>query len=165
MSLDGQVCLACCKQITSICFFLNKETNKKILFAQWANGKRIKENRLGFQFLFDISVSMCSCVHVSIFPCFHVSISLSPCLHISANEKWQLPLLSANGKREMANFSLVAANGNGKLTFVFLGRQTINGNQWVNTEVSNNTSKCNGNTHYPLCRILTAITFSSDNVS
>jgi hypothetical protein len=40
-------------------------------------------------------------------------------------EKDNFRLLAAN---ESANFTLIAANGNGKRRFVFLGRQTINGN-------------------------------------
>ncbi len=105
---------------------------------------------------------MCPFLHISMFPYLHLLVSMSPYLC-----KWQMAtsLVFCKWKKGNGNFSLFAANRNGKLTFVFLGRQMINSNQWVNTEVSNSTSKCNGNTHYPLCRILTAITFSSDNVS
>jgi hypothetical protein len=38
-------------------------------------------------------------------------------------------LFFANGKTEMVNFTLFAANGNGTHNFVFLGRKTINGNR------------------------------------
>jgi hypothetical protein len=46
--IDGQVFV--CKRITSVCFFI-KRTINKLPFARWANGKRIKENRLGFRSL------------------------------------------------------------------------------------------------------------------
>jgi hypothetical protein len=37
--------------------FVNKRTSDKLLFAWWANGKRIKENWLGSLFSFDVSMS------------------------------------------------------------------------------------------------------------
>ncbi len=102
--------------------------------------------------------SICPCLHFSICPCFHVScqciyVSMSPCLHVSmspclyvfmspytslnvsgilqteirTNGKRQLPFMCC--KRKTANFCLFAATGTGKRKFVFLGRQTINGNR------------------------------------
>jgi hypothetical protein len=82
-------------------------------------------------------VSLSPCLHVSMFPCFHVS--MFPCLHVSGipqkekstNGKQKLPFVFCKQKTETTNFRLFAANGNGKhqRTFVFLGRQTINGNR------------------------------------
>jgi hypothetical protein len=43
--------------------------------------------------------------------------------------KRQLLFFFCKRKTETANFSLFAANGNGKQTFVFLGWKTINGNR------------------------------------
>jgi hypothetical protein len=43
------------------------------------------------------------------------------------NGKWQLLFVCC--KRETANFRLFATNEKGKRKFVFLGRQTMNGNQ------------------------------------
>ncbi len=53
-----QFALSVCKRITSVRFFVNKRTNGKLPFARWANGKRIKENRLGFRFLFENDIGM-----------------------------------------------------------------------------------------------------------
>ncbi len=101
--------------ITSVCFFVNKWTNGKLLFARWANSKQIKENRLPsiFRFLFDVSMS----------PCLHVS-----CLHLH---------VSGISKRKMATSVCLLQMENGtntllfvcwKRKFVFFGRQTIDGN-------------------------------------
>jgi hypothetical protein len=43
------------KGITSVCFFINKWTINKLPFAQSANGKRIKEYRLGFRFPYEMA--------------------------------------------------------------------------------------------------------------
>jgi hypothetical protein len=43
-------------------------------------------------------------------------------------ENGNFRLFAANGN-QTANFSFFAANRNGKQKFVFLGRQTIDGNQ------------------------------------
>jgi hypothetical protein len=45
-----------CKWISSLCFFINKWTNDKLLFVRWANGKSINEKCLGFCFLFETAV-------------------------------------------------------------------------------------------------------------
>jgi hypothetical protein len=45
-------------KITSVCFFVNKQTNEKLPFVRWANGKQIKEKRLGFRFPFEMAVYM-----------------------------------------------------------------------------------------------------------
>ncbi len=105
-TIDGQICLvrcAVCKQITSFCFLVSKRTNNKLLFARWANSKRIKENRLGFRFpLFvchitsefpnilipclyfhaSISMSPCPCLYVHVHVHVYMSMSLCPCLHV-----------------------------------------------------------------------------------
>ncbi len=43
-----------CKRLTFNCFFVNKQTNDNLPFAQWANGQRIKENRMDFRFPFSL---------------------------------------------------------------------------------------------------------------
>jgi hypothetical protein len=98
-----------------------------------------------------LHVSMSPCLHVSMSlhmsPCLHVYMSpcllfpLSPCLYVSmsmfpcfrnsptengTDEKWELLFVLCKRKTETANFHFFAENGNGKWTFVFLGRQTIN---------------------------------------
>ncbi len=45
------------------------------------------------------------------------------------NGKQQFPFVSCKQKTETANFSFFTANGKRKWNFVFLGRQTINGNR------------------------------------
>ncbi len=62
------------KQITSVCFFENKWTNNKLPLARWVNGKRIKENRLGFRFLFETAAfttvfMYCMFIHMLQFHC------------------------------------------------------------------------------------------------
>ncbi len=58
-SIDGQVCLVHfvhfvrLKMYNFRLFFVNKRTNDKLPFTRWANGERIKENRLGFRFPFE----------------------------------------------------------------------------------------------------------------
>ncbi len=54
LSIDGQVRLQVCKFRLQTDNFVNKWTNNKRLFARGARGKRIKENRLGFCFLFSV---------------------------------------------------------------------------------------------------------------
>jgi hypothetical protein len=72
--------------------FIKERKKGKLPFAQRANRKLIKEDRLGFRFLFDVSVSPClprlhvsmsrsPCLHASMSQCLHVS--MSPCLHVS----------------------------------------------------------------------------------
>ncbi len=87
-------------------FFSNTQANDKLLFACWANRKRIKENWLGFCFPFDLLKipffhvhSRCLHVHVSMFmspylclhvamypflhfPMSHVYVSVFLCLHL-----------------------------------------------------------------------------------
>jgi hypothetical protein len=96
-------------------------------------------------------VSMSLCLYVSMSPLLHVStapglrISMSSCLNVSMTISPSFPefrkrktelteignfrLFYANGKRKQQTKNKFAANGNGKRTFVFLGRQTINGKQ------------------------------------
>jgi hypothetical protein len=94
-----------------------------------------------------VSRPLCLCLHVSMTPCFHVSclcfhvsMSPSPCLCVSmfaefrntenrTNGKRQLPFVCCKREMEMTDFRLFAANGNRKWKFVFLFRQTINGNR------------------------------------
>ncbi len=120
-----------CEQITSVCFVVNKRINKKITVAQGKNGKRIKENPLGFRFPHDVFMSLG--LHVSISSCFHV---MSPCFHVSnlhvhvsrfwilqkengTNRKWRLLFVVCKQKTDAAKFDLFAAKGNGKQTFLF----------------------------------------------
>ncbi len=89
-------------------------------------------------------VSMPLCVHVSLSPCCHVSmypclyVSMSPCLHIHVSTFPEYR--KQNYVMEKGNFLLFlqTENWNRKLSFicckwkrmfVFLGRQTINGNR------------------------------------
>ncbi len=51
--MDGHVPLVRWQTDNFRLFFVNKWTNDKLPIAQWANGKRIKENRLGFRFPFE----------------------------------------------------------------------------------------------------------------
>jgi hypothetical protein len=94
-----------------------------------------------------INFSMFQCLHVyvSMLPCLHLNFSMSPCLHVFMSPchnvlmfpqtenvtsgKRQLPFVFCKRKTETANLRFVAANVNGKQKFVFLGRQTINGNR------------------------------------
>jgi hypothetical protein len=76
----------------------------KLPFARWANGKRIKENRPGVRSPFSPHVSMSE-----------------------LTENGNTRLFAANGKRKRQTF--VCLQKNGKRKFVFLGRQTINGNR------------------------------------
>ncbi len=131
-------------------FCQQTDKQKKPKFSWWAYGKRIMENCLGFWFPFDVSMNLCPCLHVtniSLFlhvsmcmsPFFHVSIhvSMSPCLHVprirqaqnGTNEKRQLLFVGCKQKMETENFRLFAENRNIKGKFVFLGRQTMNGNR------------------------------------
>ncbi len=96
-------------------------------------------------------VSMSSCLHVSISPWFCVSMSMSPCFHVSIFPYFHLSMSpcfrnSANGKRNLrktatsvylqqtangnSKLPFVCCKRNGKRKFVFLGRQTRNGNRW-----------------------------------
>ncbi len=94
-----------------------------------ANGERFKENCLSFRFPSNISMSMslCPCFRVILSPCIHVHVSTFPKFRKRKTE------LTENGnfvrfmQTETANFSSSVANGNGKRTFVFLGRPTTNG--------------------------------------
>ncbi len=70
-----------------------------IFDSQWANDKRIMENRLGFHFPFSVW-------NGSIYLCMYST-------YIKQTEVCRFCLFSANGKRE----------------FVFLSQQTINGNR------------------------------------
>ncbi len=108
--IDGQIHLVCCKLITFICFFINKRTNNKLLFVQSANGKRMKENHLGFRSPFDVSMSPCLHLHLSISPCLHVSMSMSRDFkflkgikELIENRKWQLLFVFCKQKTETAN--------------------------------------------------------------
>jgi hypothetical protein len=123
-----------CKWTTSVCFFVNKRTNDKLPFARWANGKRIKENCLGFRFRID--------VYIFRFPfetAAYMYIHLENGIHIYG--KWNILLyirktvLTENGsfcsfaakeKRKWPNFRLFAAHGNRKWNFIFLVLQTKN---------------------------------------
>ncbi len=96
-------------------FFVHKRTNDKLLFARWANGKRIKEICLNFHFPFEVSMSMSQCLSVFMLWCLRVS--MSPCLHVFTFpefSKWGLELT------ENGNFLyfLQTENGHGKLPFV-----------------------------------------------
>ncbi len=80
--------------------------------------------------------SMSRCIHVCVFmfPCLYLHISMSPCLHVSGIRKKRTELTENSNficwlQTEPANFCLFAAKGNGKQKFVFLGRQTLNGNR------------------------------------
>ncbi len=109
-SRDGQVCLVYLQTETSVCFFVNKRENDKLLFARWANGKWIRQNHLGFRFPFyfffhkmsEFPNILIPCVHVNVFtsmspcPCLHIHVSMSmshvhvsvymsPCLHTSVS--------------------------------------------------------------------------------
>jgi hypothetical protein len=94
-------------QMANFLSFLRKQTDK-LLFAQWTNGKRIKESRL--------------------FP-FSLFRLMSQCLHVSRICKREAEL-KKNGnirfflkrERETANFRLSAVNRNGKQMLVYLGR-------------------------------------------
>jgi hypothetical protein len=106
---------------------------------------------MSFRLPFDVFMFMYPRLYVSMSPCLHVSmsqclnVSMSPCLHVSMTPSSCLHVLvstfrnSANGNRltengnlvcflqtETANFRFFAAYRNGKWSFVFLGRQTIN---------------------------------------
>ncbi len=157
-----------CRRRNFVCFFVNKRIKDKLPFARWANYKRVKGNRLGFRFPFDVFLLMssCPCLHVSMSPClrvsmspcllvslspclsvlmslclynkslcFYVSMSLCPCLDVSMFLEFRKRKAELTGN---GNLCLCAANGNdilpfvvenGKRKFVFLGRQTINGNR------------------------------------
>ncbi len=128
----GESVLSVCKRITSVCIFAKKRTNDKLPFAQWGNDKRIKENRLGFHVPFDVSMSGCLCLHVSIFSMFprlHVYVSMFPRLHpqvsMSPCFRKQKTELTEN-----ANFHLFATNETGKRKFVFQGRTRLFQQTW-----------------------------------
>jgi hypothetical protein len=100
-----------------------------------SNGKRIKENRLGFLFRLmspRLHVSMYPRPHVFVSPCLHcLRVSMSPRFRNSQTEngtirKWKLTFVLCKWKTETENFRLFVANGNGKRT-IYLGRQIING--------------------------------------
>ncbi len=135
------------KWIISVCFFVNKRTNDKLLSVQWANCKHINENRLGFHFPVSpcprplcpyIHVSMSpflhvsclhvyvSCFHVFMFPCGYLHVSRIPQTENGTNGKWKLPTVCCKQKTEMANFCSFAANRNGKRKFLLVGLKTIN---------------------------------------
>jgi hypothetical protein len=102
ITIDGQVRL--------VCFFVEKRIKYKIPFAREANSKQIKENCLGFCFplvLFS--------VYTNIYIYFHIYIYIYIYVFIYGKRKWQSFICSANR--------------NGKRKFVFLGWETINGNQ------------------------------------
>ncbi len=118
-----------CKWITSVGFFVNKRTNNKLLFTHWANGKWIKENRLGFHCPFEIAA------YKYLYICIYIQY-----LYIQYVLPFQYFNIRKTKLTENGNFRLFAANGKrkGKLLFVFckqkyksvfLGQQTINGYQ------------------------------------
>jgi hypothetical protein len=72
--------------------FLRKQTDK-LLFAQWANGKRIKESRL--------------------FP-FYLFRLMSPCLHVSRIPQTE----NRTEEKRQHPFFLETGEGNGELPFV-----------------------------------------------
>ncbi len=90
------------KRISSVCFFVNKGTNNKL---------QIKENCLGFHFPFETAA------FIYVYRYINIYAAVSKYKHtlytkIGTNGKHQLHLFTANGKQK----------------FVFLDRQTINGN-------------------------------------
>ncbi len=110
--IDGQACFVRLQRITSVCFFVNKWIYDKLLFAWWANSKRIRGNFPGFCFTFSIRNRFRYTVYIYI--CTHTYY-----MHLNINLYIR--------KTETANFRLFSANG--KWKFVFLGRQTTNGNR------------------------------------
>ncbi len=107
-------------------------TNNKLPFARWAKINILRKIVWALFPLDFVSLSMSSCLHVSISPCsmshVYVSIFMFPCLkvHVSMFPKFR------KQKKELtknSNFFLFAANGNRKRKFVFLGLQTINSSQ------------------------------------
>ncbi len=120
--------------------FLRHQTDKRqtsICTLSKQYGKRINDNRLGFRFPFDVSMSVtkspCPCLHVSTSacPCLHVSSLHNPCLHISEFCKRKMAtsfcfLQMENGK---GKFRFVCCKWKRKMEVVFLGRQTINSNR------------------------------------
>jgi hypothetical protein len=67
--------------------------NDKLPFARWANGKRIKENRLGFLFPVGVSISPCLYVSISMFREFRKR-------KMEPTEIGNFHLFVANGKRK-----------------------------------------------------------------
>ncbi len=96
LSIDGEVRLlrSVCLQMNNFRLFLHQQSDKRQT-SVCTMSKWIKENHLGIHFLFNVFMSPCPCLHVSMsqflhvsmFPCLHlhvsVSMSPSPCLHVS----------------------------------------------------------------------------------
>jgi hypothetical protein len=118
MILVGQVRLVRL-QTDNFRLFLRQQTNKRQLpFARWANGKRIKENRMGFRFPFSVW-------------CLYLHVNGIPHAENGTNGKRQLPFVFFKRETEMANFRFFFVCWKlkrKKRKFVFLGRRTINGN-------------------------------------
>ncbi len=109
-------------RLTSICFFVNNWTNNGLRNIAWAS--------VFIWCLYDhVSMSLCSCLHVSISlpPCPCLQVSRIPQTKNKTNGKRQLMFVFCKQQTETANFRLFAANG--KQTFFFFGRQTINVNR------------------------------------
>jgi hypothetical protein len=96
-----KVRLVCLQTVSSDCFFVNKRTKDKLLFARWANLNRLRKNCLSFHFPFDVFMSPCLCVSMP--PCL--------CLHVSRIPQTETELM------ENGLFS-ASGNGNSELLFV-----------------------------------------------
>jgi hypothetical protein len=142
-------------RLVRLVHLIRLQTDNFSFFSSPANGQttnfRLHDEQTVFPFPFDVSMSPCvhafmstllhvsmalclhdsitSCFHISMFPCLHVPMSMSLRFRYSANRKQKIPFVLCKQKTVIANFLMFAAYRNGKKTFVFLGRQTNNGNR------------------------------------
>ncbi len=85
-------------------------------------------------------VCVCVCIYIHIY--VHIYIYIYMCTYVYSryilkllflfsvcSKQTEISVCLLQMKNATANFSLFAANGNGKQNFVFLGQQTINGNR------------------------------------
>jgi hypothetical protein len=134
--IDGQVCLARLQADKFRLFFIKKWKTTKVRLNDKQTVNRLRKIAcMSFRLPFDVFMFMYPRLYVSMSPCLHVSMTPSSCLHVLVSTFRN----SANGNRltengnlvcflqtETANFRFFAAYRNGKWSFVFLGRQTIN---------------------------------------
>ncbi len=140
------------KSVKSVSFFVNNRIIDKLLFARWAHGKPIKENRPGFwQHIKNIKIYIYIYIHTHT-PKHTLTHPYTPTrthtqkhhthtythtshTHTRAkngiNKNGNFRLFAANGKRKQHTYRSCAPNGNGKWMFVFLGRQTIISNWFL----------------------------------
>ncbi len=120
MPYMGNSVQSVCKRTFSVCFFVIKRTNYKLPFARWANGKWIKENRLGFRYPSEKAAYKYKHEFIHTFT-----------RETELTENGNFRLFAAIGKlkRQTSVCLLQTETGNGKRKFVFLGLLTINGNR------------------------------------